>query len=118
MRVHLHLAMPRMTKDDASKLFNTLRKFYYADPRNAETAKEIHEWFYIAVQASYNALKRANQTYQDNFVLPTPLPRKERGIVAARNREMQQALQTARHVNDRLEDRLALYERVMKGWLE
>ena len=118
MRVHLHLAMPRMNKDDAAKLFSTLRKFAHWCPENEALVKEIHEWFYIAVRASYDALKRANTAYQDGFDNPAPHPKRERGKIAERNRELRTAVQTAKHVNDRLEDRLALYEQMFKGWLE
>ena len=118
MRVHLHLAMPRMNKDDATKVFMTLRKFIGWCPENEALVKEIHEWFYCATDASLDALRRANAAYQDGFELPMPHPKRERGKIAQKNAELKRDAQTARHVNDRLEDRLALFEQVFKGWLE
>ena len=117
MRVHLHLAMPRMTKDAASKVFATLRKFIGWCPENEALVKEIQEWFYCATDASLDALRRANTAYQDGFVLPTSVPKSKRGPVAKRNEELRRAVATARHVNDRLEDRLALFETMFKGML-
>lgn len=118
MRVLLHLAMPRMDKDDATKVFATLKRFLYWCPENQALVPEIRDWFYEATQVSYDAWKRANSTYQDGYRPTEGLPKSRRGPVAVRNAELLKNVKTARRLNDRLEDRLALFERMFKGMLE
>lgn len=119
MRVHLHLVMPRMDKDDATKLFSILKKFLYWCPENEALVPEIRDWLYAATQVSYNAWKRANTTYQDGYQPTEGLPKsKRRATIAIHNAELLKDAKTARRLNDRLEDRLALFEHMFKGMLE
>lgn len=114
----LHMAMPKMTKDGVTKIFATLRKFYYYCPENQALVQEIREWFYVATDRSLAAWKHASKAYTDGFRDATGKPRAERSKIILNNKNLQREVATAKRVNDRLEDRLQLFEEMFKGMLE
>ena len=114
----LHLAMPKATKDTVTKFFALLRKNYYYCPENRQTVEIIRDWFYVATDRSLQAWKQASKAYVDGYRDTTGKPQKERSRIMHRNNELKKDVATAKRVNERLEDRLQLFETMFKGMLE
>lgn len=116
MTVHLHLAMPRWNKDSATLMFSTLRKFIN-EPGNEELLPVIRDWFYIATDYTLQAYRRASSAYRDGYRSPSNLRKAERGKIGANNTRLEKEAKSAKRVNERLEDRLNLFETMFKGML-
>lgn len=117
MRVLLHLAMPRMNKDDAAKVFSTLRKFVHFEG-NRELVPEIRDWFYEATLVSHAAWKQATKNMQDNHRSLDGYYGHARAEIGRENAKLLREERAAHRINERLEDRLALFEEMLKGYYD
>lgn len=117
LTVHLHLALPRMTKEGVTKIFVTLRQ-HISEPGNEELVTVIRDWFYVATDHSLQNYRKARGAYRDEFQTPLgTMPKAVRNKIGANNSRLERELKTAKRVNERLEDRLNLFETMFKGMM-
>ena len=115
MTVHLHIGMPRMTKEGVTKMFAILRRFIN-EPGNSELVEEIRDWFILATDTSLQTYRETQTAYRSEYrPLHTGMKRSERNRIGENNTRLEKELKVAKRVNERLEDRFNLFQEMFKG---